>query len=86
MKFSSSNYTVRENKRSFTGTLETPGNHDRTFTVYVVTNDTNANATGEHHAVVYRQTCSYVSMLHLCKNNKLCCSIVAVNSTLCKHT
>ena len=57
VKFSSSNYTVGENRRLFTGTLKTPGHHARAFTVYVVTNDTNATATGEHHAVVYCQTC-----------------------------
>ena len=55
--FSSSNYTVGENRRLFTGTLKTPGHHARAFTVYVVTNNTNATATGEHHAVVYCQTC-----------------------------
>ena len=52
VEFSSSNYTVGENRRFFTGTLKTPGYHARAFTVYVVTNGTNANATGEHHAVV----------------------------------
>ena len=57
VKFSSANYTVGENRRFFTGALETPGHHARTFTVYVVTRDTNATATGQHHAVVYRQTC-----------------------------
>ena len=60
VQFSSSNYTVKENKRSFTGTLTTPGYHARAFTVYVVTNDTNATATGEHHAVVYCQTCASI--------------------------
>ena len=83
VKFSSSNYTVRENRRSFTGTLETPGYHARAFTVYVVPSDTNATATGEHHAVYSLASSprTYTSMSHLCKKYKLCCFIVAVNTT-----
>ena len=63
VKFSSSTYTVGENERSLTGTLETPAYHAKSFTVYVVTRDMNTTATGEYLAVVYCQT--YVGMLHL---------------------
>ena len=63
VKFSSSTYTVGENERSLTGTLETPAYHARSFTAYVVPYNMNATATSECLAVVYCQ--SYVS---------ICCS------------
>ena len=51
MKFGSPTYTVGEKQRDFTGTLATPAYYPRSFNVYVFSNSTNANATGECHGV-----------------------------------